>query len=54
MECMSTMLAKLEHPEQQKAPFLACQISKWFYDTSTSTATRAALLWFFVGVGLGL
>jgi hypothetical protein len=25
-----------------KTPFLACQISKWFYDTSTGTATRAA------------
>jgi hypothetical protein len=25
MECMSTMLAKLEHPEQQKYPFLARQ-----------------------------
>jgi hypothetical protein len=25
-----------------KAPFLACQMSKWFYDTSTGTATRAA------------
>jgi hypothetical protein len=54
MECMSTMLAKLKHPEQQKAPFLARQMSKWFYDTFTETTTRVALLWFFVGVGSNL
>jgi hypothetical protein len=54
MECMSTMLVKLEHPERQKNPFLTRQMSKWFYDTSTGTATRAAPLWFFIGEGLSL
>jgi hypothetical protein len=54
MEFMPTMLVKLEHTERQKAPFLMCQMSKWFYDTSTGTATRAAPLLFFVGVGLSL
>jgi hypothetical protein len=54
MECVSTMLAKLEHPERQKAPYPTHQMSKWFYDTSISTTTRAAPLWFFVGVGLSL
>jgi hypothetical protein len=29
-------------------------VSKWFYDTSTGTATRAIPLWFFVGDGLSL
>jgi hypothetical protein len=29
-------------------------LSKWFYDTSTSTATRAAPLWFFVREGLSV
>jgi hypothetical protein len=27
--------------QRKKAPFLARQILKWFYDTSTDTATRA-------------
>jgi hypothetical protein len=35
MERISTMVLMLEHQERRKAPFLACQISKWFYDTST-------------------
>jgi hypothetical protein len=35
-------------------PYLVCQMSKWFYDTSTDTAIRAALLWFFVREGLSL
>jgi hypothetical protein len=40
---MSTMVMKLEHQEQwEKLPYLAHQMSKWFYDTSTDTATRAA------------
>jgi hypothetical protein len=39
---MSTMLMKLEHQEQQKASFLARQMSNWFYDTSTDTAIRVA------------
>jgi hypothetical protein len=29
-------------------------VSKWFYDTSTSTATRADRCGLFVGEGLGL
>jgi hypothetical protein len=28
-------------------PYLACQMSKWFYDTSTGAATGAVPLWFF-------
>jgi hypothetical protein len=54
MECMSTMLVKLEHPERQNTPYLARQISKWFYGTSTGTATRVAPLWFFIGDDLSL
>jgi hypothetical protein len=38
MECTSTMAMNLEHQEQLKAPFLVCQMSKWFYNTSTGTA----------------
>jgi hypothetical protein len=29
MECMPTMLVKLEHPERQKVPFLVRQM--WFF-----------------------
>jgi hypothetical protein len=36
------MVMELENQEQQKAPFLVHQMSKWFYDTSADTATRAA------------
>jgi hypothetical protein len=54
MECMSTMMAKLKHQERQKSNFLARQMSKWFYDASTGTATRAAHCGSFVGEGLGL
>jgi hypothetical protein len=40
---MSTMVMELEPQEQWEKPtYLARQISKWFYDTSTSTATRVA------------
>jgi hypothetical protein len=35
------MAMNLEHQERQKAPYLACQMLKWFYATSTNTATRA-------------
>jgi hypothetical protein len=28
-------------------PYLACQMPKWFYDTSTGAATGAVPLWFF-------
>jgi hypothetical protein len=35
-----------------QAPFLARQISKWFYDTSTGTATRAARCGSFISEGL--
>jgi hypothetical protein len=43
MEWMSTMVMKLEHHEMtKKCPFMAHQMSKWFYDASTGTATRAA------------
>jgi hypothetical protein len=31
----------------EMAPFLARQMSKWFYDTSTGAATGAVPLWFF-------
>jgi hypothetical protein len=54
MEFMSTMLREARTPKMTKKLFLACQMSKWFYDTSIGTATRAASLWFFVGVGLSL
>jgi hypothetical protein len=37
------MMMKLEHQEGwEKPPFLAHQMSKWFYDTFTGTATRVA------------
>jgi hypothetical protein len=42
MEQISTMVLKLKHQERRRSPFLACQMSKWFYSTSTDTATRAA------------
>jgi hypothetical protein len=51
MECMSTMLVKLEHQERQKPPYLAHQISKWLYDISTGTATKAARCGSFIGEG---
>jgi hypothetical protein len=56
MECMSTMLVKLEHQKRQKLhpPYLARQMLKWFYNTSTGTATRAARCDSLVGEGLGL
>jgi hypothetical protein len=38
MECMSTMAMELEHQDRSKAPFLAHQMSKCFYNTSTDTA----------------
>jgi hypothetical protein len=31
----------------EMSPFLARQMSKWFYDTSTGAATGAVPLWFF-------
>jgi hypothetical protein len=54
MECMSTMLVKLEHQERQKSHCLERQMSNWFYDTSTGTATKVAHCGSFVGEGLGL
>jgi hypothetical protein len=54
MECMSTMLVKLEHQGRQKPPFPVRQMSKRFYDTFTDTATRAARGGSFIGEGLGL
>jgi hypothetical protein len=47
-------VAQSWNTQNDKKPFLTRQMSKWFYDTSTGTATRAASLWFFVGVGLSL
>jgi hypothetical protein len=42
MDQMATMVMKLEQQEQQKSSsFLTHQMSKWFYNTSTGTATRA-------------
>jgi hypothetical protein len=32
---------------REKPPYLAHQMSKWFYDTSTVAATGAVPLWFF-------
>jgi hypothetical protein len=40
-------------PRIIKVPYLARQMSNWFYDTSTGTATRAAQCGSFVGDGLG-
>jgi hypothetical protein len=37
-----------------KSPFLACQMSKWFCDTSTDAAPGAAHCGSFVGEGFGL
>jgi hypothetical protein len=54
MECMSTMLVKLEQQGRQKPLYLVRQMSKWFYDTSTGIATRAVHCGSFVGEGLGL
>jgi hypothetical protein len=31
----------------EMCPYLARQMSKWFYDTSTGAATGAVPLWFF-------
>jgi hypothetical protein len=50
---MSTMLAKLEHPDDNKPPSWRAKCQNNF-TTSTGTATRAAPLWFFVGEGLSL
>jgi hypothetical protein len=36
-------------PEKHQPPFLARQMSKWFYDTSTGAATGAARCGSFVG-----
>jgi hypothetical protein len=48
------LLVKLEHQKRQKSPYLARQMSKWFYDTSTGTAMRASNCCSFVREGLGL
>jgi hypothetical protein len=42
------------HLEKHQAPYLARQMLKWFYDTSTGAATGAAHYGSFVGVGFGL
>jgi hypothetical protein len=36
------MKLKIKNDEKNLSPFLARQMSKWFYNTSTGTATRAA------------
>jgi hypothetical protein len=41
-------------PEKHKAPYLARQMSKWFYDISTDAATGAARCGSFVGGSFGL
>jgi hypothetical protein len=42
------MMMKNEKPRMAKcAPYLARQMSKWFYDTFTGAATGAVLMWFF-------
>jgi hypothetical protein len=48
---MSTMVMKPEKPRTAKSasPYLARQMSKWFYDTSTGAATGAACCGSFVG-----
>jgi hypothetical protein len=53
MECMSTMLMKLELPERQ-GPLPGTPNVEVVYDTSSGTAIRAAPLWFFIGEGLSL
>jgi hypothetical protein len=44
MECRSIVFQR-----NTKPPFLARQMSKWFYDTFTGAATRAAHCGSFVG-----
>jgi hypothetical protein len=57
---MSTMEMKLKTKnggKNQKIaafPYLTCQMSKWFYDTSTGAATGAARCGSFVGEAFGL
>jgi hypothetical protein len=42
------MMMKPEKPRMAKCPpYLARQMSKWFYDTSTGAATGVVPLWFF-------
>jgi hypothetical protein len=49
------MVMTPEEPRTAKcAPFLARQMSKWFYDTSTGAATGAARCGSYVGGGFGL
>jgi hypothetical protein len=48
------MVMKLKTENDKKNPFLARQMSKWFYDTSTGTATRAARCGFLFEKGFGL
>jgi hypothetical protein len=50
---MSTMVMKPKTKNDEKAPFLARQTSKWFYDTSTGTASKAACCGSFVREGFG-
>jgi hypothetical protein len=56
-EWTSTTVMKLKNKNDKKnlkPPFLACQMSKWFYDTSTGTATGAACCGSLFGNGFGL
>jgi hypothetical protein len=47
---MSTMVMKPEKPRTTRTnPYLARQMSKWFYDTSTGAATGAAHCGSFIG-----
>jgi hypothetical protein len=43
-----------ERQKNLKPPFLTCQMLKWFYDTSTGTATGAACCGSLFGNGFGL
>jgi hypothetical protein len=55
-EWMSTMAMKLKTKnggKNQICPFLARQMSKWLYDTSTGAATGAARCGSFVGKSFG-
>jgi hypothetical protein len=45
------MVAKTKN---SSSPYLARQMSKWFYDTSAGAATGAARYGSFVGEGFGL
>jgi hypothetical protein len=48
------MKLKIKNDEKNLSPFLARQMSKWFYNTSTGTTTRAARCGSLFGKGFRL